>query len=164
MVEGLRLGLCLGGSSKGSLSFGSGGGARQELDLLGDILGQVGKRLADVGRVVVCFVGVLRCDGQQLLVNELQGIDTLLQLDVVWGQLSLVVSLAKLLLDILLGAGCKGCEGCTDVTFLSNTQPYTQLVKHNRPSPWINSQHSARTSATSGNAAPRLSIEDTKLT
>lgn len=113
MVESLGLGLCLGRGSEGSLSFGSGGGARQELDLLGDVLGQIGKGLADVGRVVVCFVGVLRCDGQQLLVNELQGIDALLELDVVWGQLRLVFDLAKLLLDILLSAGCEGSEGCT---------------------------------------------------
>jgi hypothetical protein len=112
VVESLGLGLCLGRGSEGSLSFGSGGGTRQELDLLGDVLGQVGKGLADVGRVVVCFVGVLRCDRQQLLVDELQGIDPLLELDVVWGQLSLVFGLAKLLLDILLGAGCKGSKGC----------------------------------------------------
>jgi len=113
MVEGLGLRLCLRGSGKGSLSFGGRGGARQKLDLLGDVLGQVGERLADVGRVVVCFVGVLRCDREQLLVHKLQGIDALLELNVVWRQLRLVLGLAKLLLDVLLRASCKGREGCT---------------------------------------------------
>jgi hypothetical protein len=113
VVEGLGLGLCLGSSGQGSLGLGGRGCARQELDLLGDILGQVGKGLADVGRVVVCLVGVLRCDSQQLLVNKLQGIDTLLKLNVVWGQLGLVFGLAELFLDILLGASCKGSERCT---------------------------------------------------
>lgn len=49
-------------------------------------------------------------------------------------------------------------------TFLFNKHLYTQLVKHHHQAPWTNSQHSAKTLATSGNAGPRLSIENTKLT
>jgi hypothetical protein len=44
-------------------------------------------------------------------VHALQRIDALLELNVVGGQLRLVVGLAQLLLDILLGACGKGCEG-----------------------------------------------------
>ena len=41
---------------------------------------------------------------QQLLVNQLERIDALLELDVLIGELGLVLSLTKLLLDHLLGA------------------------------------------------------------
>ena len=47
---------------------------------------------------------------QQLLMDQLQSIYALLQLDVLIGELGLVLSLTQLLLDHLLGARSKGRE------------------------------------------------------
>lgn len=60
MVEGLGLGLRGRGRGQGSLGFGGRAGLRQEMDLLVDGAAQVVEGLADVGRVVVGLVGVLR--------------------------------------------------------------------------------------------------------
>lgn len=102
-----RLGLRLGrGRRRQSLlGFGGRGGARQQRDLLRDGAAQVVERLADVGRVVVGLVGVLRRDLQHRRVHLLQRVDTLLQLNVVGRQLRLVLDLADLLLDVLLRPG-----------------------------------------------------------
>ena len=77
MVEGLGLRLGRRRCGQGGLGFGGGAGLRQELDLLIDCTAQVVEGLADVGRVVVGLVGILRagsssgrlensgCEGQQ---------------------------------------------------------------------------------------------------
>lgn len=59
MVERLGLGLCRGGSSEGSLGFGGRGGAGEEVHLLRDGASEVVEGFADIGWVVVGFVGVL---------------------------------------------------------------------------------------------------------
>lgn len=60
MAEGLRLGLRRGGSSEGRLGLGGRRGAGEQVDLLRDGAAQVVEGFADVGWVVVGFVGVLR--------------------------------------------------------------------------------------------------------
>lgn len=60
MVEGLGLGLVDGGSGQGGLGLGGRSSLRQKLDLLTDGAAEVIERFADVGRVIVGFVGVLR--------------------------------------------------------------------------------------------------------
>jgi hypothetical protein len=60
MAECLGLRLCGGRRNEGSLGLGGGGGVGQEVDLLRDSAPEVGDRLADVGWVVVGFVGILR--------------------------------------------------------------------------------------------------------
>ena len=57
--ERLRLRFRGGGSREGGLSFGGGGGVGEEVDLVGDGAGEVREGFADVGRVVIGFVGVL---------------------------------------------------------------------------------------------------------
>lgn len=59
VVERLGLRLRGGRGSQGCLDFGGVGGMREQLDLLTDGATQVVKGLADIGRVVVCFVGIL---------------------------------------------------------------------------------------------------------
>ena len=58
--EGLRLGLCAGGSGESCLGFARGFGVGEEVDFISDGASEVVEGLADVGRVVVGFVGVLR--------------------------------------------------------------------------------------------------------
>ena len=60
MGEGFGLGLCAGGSGEGCLGFGRGFGVGKEVDLVGYCASEVVEGLADVGGVVVGFVGVLR--------------------------------------------------------------------------------------------------------
>ena len=60
MVEGLGLGLGRWGGSQSCLRLSGRGGAAEQLSFLGDGLSQVTDGFADVGRVVVGFVGVLR--------------------------------------------------------------------------------------------------------
>lgn len=60
VAEGLGLRLCGRGCGKSSLCFGGGGCGGEELDLLADGAAKVVEGLADVGRVVVSFVRVLR--------------------------------------------------------------------------------------------------------
>ena len=59
MVEGLGLRLRRRGSSEGGAGFGGIGCFGQEGDLVRDTASKIAKGLADVGRVVVCFVVVL---------------------------------------------------------------------------------------------------------
>lgn len=104
---GKRLGLGLRGrrSSQGGLGLGGRCGRREECDLLADGATEVVESLADIGWVVVGFLRVLVTDkggmsarnrpqarelelvysrhSQHLLVDLLQGIDTLLEVDVV---------------------------------------------------------------------------------
>jgi hypothetical protein len=108
MAECLGLRLCGGRRNEGSLGFGGGGGVGEEVDLLGDGAAEVGDRLADVGWVVVGFVGILRAgtgllegrkrmyrlcgsvrDLEHARVHLLQGIDALLEFDVVRRELRL---------------------------------------------------------------------------
>jgi hypothetical protein len=108
MAECLGLGLCGGRCDKGSLGFGGWRGVGEEVDLLWDGAAKVGDRLADVGWVVVGFVGVLRAapgildtghvdldikgairDLEHGRVHLLQRIHALLELDVVWRELGL---------------------------------------------------------------------------
>ena len=58
--EGFGLGLCTGGGGEGGLSFGRGGGVGEEGDFVGYGAAEVVEGFADVGRVVVGFIGVLR--------------------------------------------------------------------------------------------------------
>ena len=60
MVESLGLGLGGRRSSQGGLRLGRGASLRQELNLLVDGAAEIIEGLADVGRVVVGLVGVLR--------------------------------------------------------------------------------------------------------
>lgn len=104
MAERLGLGLRGGGSSEGCLGLSGRRGAGEQVDLLRDGAAQVVEGLADVGWVVVGFVGVLRArqsdqaqrreagvvrDLQHRGVHLLQRIHALLQLDVVRGELGL---------------------------------------------------------------------------
>lgn len=109
MAEGLGLGLGGRGSDEGSLSFGGRGCGREKGDLFGNGAAEVLEGLLDVGRVVVGLVVVGRavsvlsatqvCElvrpgqnprhGQHLLMRLLEGIDALLEVDVVGGQLGL---------------------------------------------------------------------------
>lgn len=113
MGEGLGLGLRRWGGCEGGLSLGGGRSGGEQLDLLADGPTEVVEGLLDVGRVVVGLGGVLVADrvavlvgylegprvlgrsawysrdGQHLLVHLFQGIDTLLQLDVVRRKLGL---------------------------------------------------------------------------
>lgn len=58
--EGFGLGLRAGGSGEGRLGFGGGFGVGEEVDLVGYGASEVVEGLADVGGVVIGFVGVLR--------------------------------------------------------------------------------------------------------
>lgn len=109
MAERLGLRLRRGRCGEGSLGFGGRGGVGEEVDFLRYGAAEIGDGLADVGWVVVGFVGVLRAgegmlDSKLLLggglsgvvrdlehgcVHLLQGIDSLLELDVVWRELGL---------------------------------------------------------------------------
>lgn len=60
MTEGLGLRLCRGWRCECGLGFGRGGGGREEVYFLRDGATKVVEGLADVGRVVVGLVGVLR--------------------------------------------------------------------------------------------------------
>jgi hypothetical protein len=60
MAEGLGLWLCGGRGDEGGLGFGGGCGVGEKVDFLGDGAAEVGDRLANVGWVVVGFVGILR--------------------------------------------------------------------------------------------------------
>lgn len=109
MAERLGLGLCGGRGDKGSLGFGGRGGVGEEVDLLRDGAAKIGDGLADVGWVVVGFVGVLRAgrsgalagllegrgggvirDLEHARVHLLQRIDALFELDVVGRELGLL--------------------------------------------------------------------------
>ena len=59
MAEGLGLGLCGRRGSEGGLGFGGGGCAGQQVDFFCHGAAEVVEGLADVGWVVVGFVGVL---------------------------------------------------------------------------------------------------------
>ncbi len=146
MAEGLGLGVGGGGRGEGGLHVGGGGGGGEEVDFLGDGAAEVVEGFADVGRVVVGFVGVLGAGGEEsveiggvrgsggeggcvrdleeLLVDLFEGVDALLEGDVVrgkfclwmvsdglmvsgWGPAHLVVDLTELLFEILL---CSACE------------------------------------------------------
>ena len=61
----------------------------EKCDLFRDRTAEVVEGFADVGWVVVGFIGVLRGDLEHLLVDLLEGIDTLLKLDVVGRELGL---------------------------------------------------------------------------
>jgi hypothetical protein len=89
MAEGLGLGLRAGRCGKRCLGLCRRCGARQEVDLLGDSAAEVVERLAEVRRVVVGFVGVLRGDLEHGRVHLPQRIDALLELDVVGRKLGL---------------------------------------------------------------------------
>jgi len=58
--EGLGLGLRAGRGREGCLGFTGGGGVGEEVDFVGDGAAEVIEGLADIGGVVVGFVGVLR--------------------------------------------------------------------------------------------------------
>lgn len=60
MIEGLRLRFGRWGSSEGGLGFGRGGGMRKEIDFLADGTTKIVEGFANVGRVIIGFVGVLR--------------------------------------------------------------------------------------------------------
>jgi hypothetical protein len=60
MAERLGLGLCGWRCNEGGLGLGGGGRVGEEVDLLRDGAAEVGDGLANVGWVVVGFVGVLR--------------------------------------------------------------------------------------------------------
>lgn len=68
---GLRLGRRRG--REGSLGLGGGSGTREEVDLFRHGAAEVVEGLADVGRVVVGFVGVLRA---KLSEGGNRGVDT----------------------------------------------------------------------------------------
>jgi hypothetical protein len=130
MAERLGLGLCRGGCDKGSLGFGWGGGIGEEVDLLRDGAAEVSHRLADVGWVVVGFVGILRAgrprralvgstgtrgvgerhvvrDLEHARVHLLQGIDTLLELNVVGRELGLPCAIVNMLSAASPGLGSR---------------------------------------------------------
>lgn len=65
VVEGLGLGFGGGGRGEGGLHVGGGGGGGEEVDFLGDGAAEVVEGFADVGRVVVGFVGVLGAVGEE---------------------------------------------------------------------------------------------------
>lgn len=69
MAESLRLGFGRGGRGQGGLGLCGGGRVGEELDLLTDRAAQVVEGLADVGRVVVGFVGILRA-GTKLAIKQ----------------------------------------------------------------------------------------------
>jgi hypothetical protein len=89
VAECLRLRFGGGRCGQGSLCLSGRRGGREQLDLLADSAAQVAKGLLNVGRVVVGFVVVLRCDGEQLLVHLLERIDSLFEVDIVWRELGL---------------------------------------------------------------------------
>lgn len=60
MGEGLWLGLCAGGSGQSCLGFAGRFGMGEEADFIGDGASKVVEGLADVRRVVIGFVRVLR--------------------------------------------------------------------------------------------------------
>ena len=84
MRKGLGLRLCTRWSSESSLGLGGSMRFGEKGDLIADRSAKVVERFANVGRVVVCLVGVLRGYLEKLLMNLLQGIDSFLKLDVVW--------------------------------------------------------------------------------
>ena len=69
MAERLGLGLGRRRRNEGGLGFGGRGGVGEEVDLLRDGAAEVGDGLADVGWVVVGFVGVLRAGIAVVLVR-----------------------------------------------------------------------------------------------
>lgn len=106
--EGLGSGLLGGGSGEGVLSFRGGCGVGEERDFIGDGVSEVEEGFAEVGRIVVSFVRVLGTegdvstregelgigkgslrDGEELRVDLLQGVNTLLKLDIVGRKLGL---------------------------------------------------------------------------
>jgi hypothetical protein len=105
MAERLGLRLRRGGSSEGGLGFGGGGGRREKVDLLRNGAAEIVEGLADVGWIVVGFVGVLRTrrsdwgargalreavrDLEHGRVHLFQRIDALLKLNVVRRELGL---------------------------------------------------------------------------
>ena len=107
MAEGLGLGLRAGRCGKRCLGLCGGCGARQEVDLLGDGAAEIVERLAEVRRVVVGFVGVLRGDLEHSRVHLPQRIDALLELDVVGRKLGLSQGLSAHAQPILLSRGAQ---------------------------------------------------------
>ena len=109
MVEGFGLGLCARGCHKRRLGLRWRCSGGEEMNLLADSTSEILERLLDVRWVVVGFVGVLRTAGdavsrlrsvearqachsrnsQHLLMSLLQGIDSLLEVDVLGGKLGL---------------------------------------------------------------------------
>ncbi len=59
MGKRLRLGLCARGRSECSLSFSRRGSMGEEVDFVGDGAAKVIERFANIGRVIVGFIGVL---------------------------------------------------------------------------------------------------------
>lgn len=127
MAERLGLGLCGGRGSEGGLGFGRRRGVGEEVDLLRDGAAEVVEGLADVGWVVVCFVGVLRArrsdgghlrgrrrgvrDLQHSRVHLFQRIDSLLELNIVGRELSLcgqVLTAPALVAPVIWTRRCAG--------------------------------------------------------
>ena len=61
----------------------------EQIDFVSDCTGEVREGFADVGGVVVGFVAVLRGHGEELLVHSFEGVDSLLELNVIGGELGL---------------------------------------------------------------------------
>lgn len=72
MVEGLRLGLRGRRGGQSGLGLCGGGGLRKKLDFFIDSTAQVVEGLADIGGIIVGFVGVLRTDVPCLSAHILQ--------------------------------------------------------------------------------------------
>lgn len=108
MGESFRLRFGRWRGSKCSASFGGGSGVREEVNFVGDSTTKVAKGFANIGWVVVGFIGVLRTKAlfqmgtlwkreenedvrnlEDLLVDLLQSIDTFLEFDVVIWKFSL---------------------------------------------------------------------------
>lgn len=114
MAEGLGLGLGSRGGDESGLCLGGGGGRGKKVDLFADGAAKVLESLLDVRRIIVGLVGILRavsvvsdkreqgkpCQGKDvevtnsrhskhLLVSLLEGVDTLLEVNVVGGELGL---------------------------------------------------------------------------
>jgi len=115
MGEGLGGGFLGGRGREGVLGFRGGGCGGEEGDFVGDGVGEVEEGFAEVRGVVVSFVRVLGSDGKELGVDLLQGVDTLLKLDIVGGKLGLVFSLTELFAEELTGASSERGEGGRNV-------------------------------------------------
>ena len=63
MGKSFRLGFGSWRGGKCGTSFGGGCGGREEMNFVGDGTTKVGKGFANIGWVVVCFIGVLRAEG-----------------------------------------------------------------------------------------------------
>ena len=77
-------------------------------DLIANTPPNVLHALANIGRVVICLVGILARGSQELLVRDLERLNTNFELYVVVRQFGLLGHVARLLFDPLLASGCKG--------------------------------------------------------